>query len=238
MAALRHAKTPGTDKTVRTEQTHAPDPPPGSHAPGDQQVASPRSDANRASKSGPSSSALAPQLPSASQCQAGGAHRADGRGEPGLSYERIQGELLGLDDAGRRLWGVSKDHAARGQIVDLAGLVRLGSARTIAPASWGDPPVVSRCTIPLWHREQSAPAVRQEALTSRRRVSVAAGGTSGHHSGRGRLAGPSDQQVHCGRVTGGCRRPVLSPRAGACSVNLAGGAGQPRGPAGSAACCA
>ena len=51
--------------------------------------------------------------------------------------------------------GVSKNRAARGQIVDHAGFACLGSARTIAPVSWGGPPAVSRCTIPLRHPEQT-----------------------------------------------------------------------------------
>jgi hypothetical protein len=33
-------------------------------------------------------------------------------------------------------------------------------------------------------------------------------------AGAGSLAGPSDQQIHCGRVTRGSRRAVLAPRAG------------------------
>jgi hypothetical protein len=33
-------------------------------------------------------------------------------------------------------------------------------------------------------------------------------------AGAGSLADPSDQQIHCCRITRGCRRPVLAPRAG------------------------
>ena len=36
----------------------------------------------------------------------------------------------------------------------------------------------------------------------------------GGAAGVGLLAGPSDQQIGCGRVTGGWRRAVLAPRAG------------------------
>jgi hypothetical protein len=38
--------------------------------------------------------------------------------------------------------------------------------------------------------------------------------SDGGAAGAGLLAGPSDQQIHCCRVTGGCRRPVLARRAG------------------------
>lgn len=36
----------------------------------------------------------------------------------------------------------------------------------------------------------------------------------GGAAGTGSLAVPSDQQIPCCRITGGCRRPVLAPRAG------------------------
>lgn len=45
----------------------------------------------------------------------------------------------------KQLRGVSKNRAARGQIVDLSKFACLGSARTIAPVSWGGPPAV-KCT--------------------------------------------------------------------------------------------
>jgi thioredoxin reductase len=61
-----------------------------------------------------------------------------------------------------------------------------------------------------------APAVRQEALASP--VAGSASRREGRRkiipAGAGWLAASSDQQIRCGRVTGGCRRPVLAPRAG------------------------
>jgi hypothetical protein len=42
-------------------------------------------------------------------------------------------------------------------------------------------------------------------------------------AGAGSLTAPSDQQVHCRRITRGYQRPALAPRAAAGSVNLACG---------------
>jgi hypothetical protein len=66
-----------------------------------------------------------------------------------------------------------------------------------------------------------APAVRRKALASAAAGSASRGGrdkrrSSGRRRGAGigLLAVTSDQQIPCCRVTGGCRRPVLAPRAG------------------------
>ncbi len=66
-----------------------------------------------------------------------------------------------------------------------------------------------------------APAVRRRALTSPAAGSASRGREGrakiipdGGAAGTGSLAATSDQQILCCRVTGGCRRPVLAPRAG------------------------
>jgi hypothetical protein len=66
-----------------------------------------------------------------------------------------------------------------------------------------------------------APAVRRKALASAAAGSASRGGRDDGRSSRtaaqagvGLLAGPSDQQIGCGRVTGGWRRAVLAPCAG------------------------
>ena len=66
-----------------------------------------------------------------------------------------------------------------------------------------------------------APAVRRKALASPAAGSASRGGRDERRSSRtaarpatGSLADPSDQQIHCCRITRGYRRPVLAPRAG------------------------
>jgi hypothetical protein len=58
----------------------------------------------------------------------------------------------------------------------------------------------------LWHRPPPAGVSRR-----RRRAKIIPDGGA---TGVGLLAVPSDRQVPCGRVTGGCRRRLLAPRAG------------------------